>query len=87
MIILLSGSIAWLASLLLGLLAVLKDPSDLIVTVEAEDAYDFNDRLGEIFLVRMAQGQMGGMVPGIMQDLMPDFREGKHVVGSEQGSL
>jgi len=56
MIILLSGSIAWLASLLLGLLAVLKDPSDLIVTVEAENAYDFNDRLGEIFLARMAQG-------------------------------
>ena len=44
----LSGPTVWLASLLLGLLAAPKDPSDLVVTVEAEDKHDFEDRLGEI---------------------------------------
>jgi pimeloyl-ACP methyl ester carboxylesterase len=44
----LSGPIVWLAALLLGLLAAPKDPSDLVVTVEAEDKHDFKDRLGEI---------------------------------------
>jgi len=44
----LSVPIVWLASLLLGLLAAPKDPSDLVVTVEAEDTHDFKDRLGEI---------------------------------------
>ena len=48
MIMLLSGPIAWLASLLLGLLAAQKDPSDLVVTAEAEDTHDFKDHLGEI---------------------------------------
>ena len=40
--------IVWLASLLLGLLAAPKDPSDLVITIEAEDNHDFKDRLGEI---------------------------------------
>jgi pimeloyl-ACP methyl ester carboxylesterase len=44
----LSRPIVWLASLLLGLLVAPKDPSDLVVTVEAEDKHDFKDRLGEI---------------------------------------
>jgi pimeloyl-ACP methyl ester carboxylesterase len=44
----LSVPIVWLASLLLGLLAAPKDPSDLVVTVEAEDTHDFKDHLGEI---------------------------------------
>jgi pimeloyl-ACP methyl ester carboxylesterase len=44
----LSAPIVWLASLLLGLLAAPKDPSDLVVTVEAEDTHDFKDHLGEI---------------------------------------
>jgi pimeloyl-ACP methyl ester carboxylesterase len=33
---------------LLGSLAVPKDPSDLVITIEAEDKHDFKDRLGEI---------------------------------------
>jgi pimeloyl-ACP methyl ester carboxylesterase len=44
----LSGLIVWLPSLLLGLLAAPKDPSDLVITIEAEDKHDFKDRLGEI---------------------------------------
>lgn len=44
----LSGPVAWLGSLLLGLLAAPKDPSDLVVTIEAEDKHDFKERLGEI---------------------------------------
>jgi pimeloyl-ACP methyl ester carboxylesterase len=44
----LSRPIVWLASLLLGMLAAPKDPSDLVVTIEAEDKHDFKDRLGEI---------------------------------------
>jgi pimeloyl-ACP methyl ester carboxylesterase len=44
----LSGPIVWLASFLLGSLAVPKDPSDLVITIEAEDKHDFKDRLGEI---------------------------------------
>jgi len=44
----LSVPIVWLASLLLGLLAAPKGPSDLVVTVKAEDKHDFKDRLGGI---------------------------------------
>ncbi len=44
----LSGPIVWLGSHALGLLAAPKDPSDLVVTVEAEDKHDFRDRLAEI---------------------------------------
>lgn len=44
----LSGPVVWFGSLLLGLLAAPKDPSDLVVTIEAEDEHDFKDRLGEI---------------------------------------
>jgi pimeloyl-ACP methyl ester carboxylesterase len=44
----LSWPVVWLASLLLGLLDAPKDPSDLVVTVEAEDKHAFKDRLHEI---------------------------------------
>jgi pimeloyl-ACP methyl ester carboxylesterase len=38
---------AWLASLLLSLSAP-KDPSDLVITIEAEDRFNFKERLAEI---------------------------------------
>ena len=41
----LSRPIVWLGSLLLG---APKDPSDLVVTIEAEDKHDFRDRLAQI---------------------------------------
>ncbi len=44
----LSRPVAWLAALLAGTLGAPKDPSDLVVTVEAEDKHNFKDRLGEI---------------------------------------
>ena len=43
----LSKPIAWLASVLLSWSAP-KDPTDLVVTVEAEDRHNFRDRLAEI---------------------------------------
>jgi pimeloyl-ACP methyl ester carboxylesterase len=43
----LSKPIAWLASVLLSWSAP-KDPTDLVVTVEAEDQHNFRDRLAEI---------------------------------------
>ena len=42
-----SGIIAAIASLMLTATAP-DDPSDLVVTIEAEDKHDFRDRLGEI---------------------------------------
>jgi pimeloyl-ACP methyl ester carboxylesterase len=42
-----SGVLVWLGSLVMSLSAP-KDPSDLVVTIEAEDAHDFKDRLVEI---------------------------------------
>jgi len=44
----LSKPIVWLGSLLLGLLGAPKDPSDLVVTIEAEDKHNFKDRLAQI---------------------------------------
>jgi pimeloyl-ACP methyl ester carboxylesterase len=44
----LTAPVAWLLSLLMGLLDAPKDPSDLVVTVEAEDKHDFKDRLSQI---------------------------------------
>jgi pimeloyl-ACP methyl ester carboxylesterase len=44
----LSKPIAWLGSFLLGWLGAPKDPSDLVVTIEAEDKHDFKDRLAQI---------------------------------------
>jgi pimeloyl-ACP methyl ester carboxylesterase len=44
----LSRPVVWLASLLMGGLGAPKDPTDLVVTVEAEDRHNFKDRLGEI---------------------------------------
>lgn len=38
----------WLGSLLAGWLAAPKDPSDLVITIEAEDKHDFKGRLAEI---------------------------------------
>jgi len=43
----LAGPQTWLASLLLSL-APPKDPSDLVITIEAEDQFNFRDRLAEI---------------------------------------
>jgi len=40
--------VVWLGSLLMVLLGVPKDPSDLVVTVKAEDKHDFKDRLSQI---------------------------------------
>ena len=40
--------VVWLAAGLLGLFDAPKDPSDLAVTILAEDRHDFRDRLGEI---------------------------------------
>lgn len=42
-----AGLLVWIASLFMSLTAP-KDPSDLVVTVEAEDKHDFRDRLAEI---------------------------------------
>lgn len=44
----LAKSLTWLVSLLGGLMDAPKDPSDLVVTIEAEDKHDFRDRLSEI---------------------------------------
>ncbi len=43
----LAGPQAWLASLLLSLVPP-KDPSDLVVTIEAEDQFYFKERLAQI---------------------------------------
>jgi pimeloyl-ACP methyl ester carboxylesterase len=43
----LAGPLAWFASLLLALDRP-KDPSDLVITVEAEDQFNFRERLAEI---------------------------------------
>jgi pimeloyl-ACP methyl ester carboxylesterase len=40
--------VRWTASQLAGLLAAPKDPSDLVITVQAEDKHAFKERLGEI---------------------------------------
>jgi len=42
-----SGPVVWLGSLMMSFAAP-KDPSDLVVTLEAEDKHDFRDRLAEI---------------------------------------
>ena len=39
------GPVIWLA---IGILGAPKDPSDLVVTIEAEDKFNFKDRLAEI---------------------------------------
>jgi pimeloyl-ACP methyl ester carboxylesterase len=41
----LRASIVWLGSLVMGLAGAPPDPSDLVVTIEAEDRHDFRDRL------------------------------------------
>jgi pimeloyl-ACP methyl ester carboxylesterase len=38
----------WIGSILAGMLGSPKDPSDLVVTIEAEDKHNFKDRLGQI---------------------------------------
>ncbi len=38
----------WIGSLLAGILAAPEDPSDLVVTIEAEDKHNFKDRLKQI---------------------------------------
>ena len=44
----LSRPVVWLAAILMGTLGAPKDPSDLVVTVLAEDQHNFKERLGEI---------------------------------------
>ncbi len=44
----LAGPIVWLGSSLAALANGSIDPSDLVVTIEAEDKHDFKDRLAEI---------------------------------------
>jgi pimeloyl-ACP methyl ester carboxylesterase len=44
----LSRPAVWLGSHLMLLLGTPKDPSDLVVTIEAEDRHDFKDRLAQI---------------------------------------
>jgi len=44
---LLAGPQTWLSSLLLSL-APPKDPSDLVITIEAEDQFNFRERLAQI---------------------------------------
>ena len=40
--------VAWLGVLVMSTFGVPKDPNDLVVTVEAEDKFNFKDRLGQI---------------------------------------
>lgn len=44
----LSRLVVWLGSLVAGTFFAPQDPSDLVVTIEAEDTFDFRDRLAEI---------------------------------------
>ena len=44
----LSAPFLWLVSLLGGSMDAPEDPTDLVVTIEAEDKHDFKDRLSEI---------------------------------------
>jgi pimeloyl-ACP methyl ester carboxylesterase len=41
-------AVLWLGSLLAGIFGAPDDPSDLVVTIEAEDKHDFKDRLAQI---------------------------------------
>jgi pimeloyl-ACP methyl ester carboxylesterase len=43
-----SRPMAWLGSVLMARFGSPQDPSDLVVTIEAEDQFNFKDRLGEI---------------------------------------
>ncbi len=43
-----ASPVLWLGSWLAGWLAAPKDPSDVVVTIEAEDKHDFKQRLAEI---------------------------------------
>ncbi len=45
---LLAGPVLWPVSFLAGWLPAPKDPSDLVITIEAEDKHDFGKRLAEI---------------------------------------
>ena len=40
--------VVWIGSFLAGALAALEDPNNVVVTVEAEDQFNFKDRLGQI---------------------------------------
>jgi len=43
-----SRPVIWIVSLLAGMLAASHDPSDFVVTIEAEDKFNFKDRLAQI---------------------------------------
>jgi pimeloyl-ACP methyl ester carboxylesterase len=43
-----SKPVIWIISLLAGMLAAPCDPSDFVVTIEAEDKFNFKDRLAQI---------------------------------------
>jgi pimeloyl-ACP methyl ester carboxylesterase len=40
--------VIWIGSLLAGMFGAPEDPSDLVVTIEAEDKFNFKERLGQI---------------------------------------
>lgn len=50
------------------------DPSDLIVTIEAEDAFDFRDRLGEIAVPTL--GIAGAEDSGYSEELFRETAQG-----------
>ena len=43
-----SKLVVWVGSLLAGMFSAPDDPSDLVVTIEAEDKFNFKDRLAQI---------------------------------------
>jgi pimeloyl-ACP methyl ester carboxylesterase len=65
--------LVWLASRLMALSAP-KDPSDLVVTIEAEDKHNFQDRLGEITAPILVIA--GAEDPGYTEALFHETAEG-----------
>ena len=64
----------WLGTLLAGALAAPKSPSDLVVTIGAEDTHDFRDRLAEITAPTLVVG--GNMDPFYSEALFRDTASG-----------
>ena len=68
------GPIMWIVSLLATMLGAPKDPSDLIITVEAEDKHNFKDRLSQIKAPTLVVA--GDNDPFYTVDLFRDTAEG-----------